>query len=111
MKEVITEEVIMKKIIMLVGVVTLLTSPTFAQAPAAVYGTGNIIFPGDPSAAAAAGAYGTGIFPGAADAFAYEPSPTGKRGWSVQECMQRFKSYDPGSGTYLGYDGHRHTCH
>ncbi|HEY6859867.1 MAG TPA: BA14K family protein [Pseudolabrys sp.] len=23
--------------------------------------------------------------------------------------MQRLKSYDPGSGTYLGYDGHRHT--
>lgn len=25
-------------------------------------------------------------------------------------CMQRFKSYDPGSGTYLGYDGYRHPC-
>ena len=25
-------------------------------------------------------------------------------------CMQRFKSYDPGSGTYLGYDGLRHPC-
>jgi hypothetical protein len=23
-------------------------------------------------------------------------------------CAQRFKSYDPGSGTYLGYDGQRH---
>lgn len=25
-------------------------------------------------------------------------------------CMQRFKSYDPQSGTYLGYDGQRHPC-
>ena len=25
-------------------------------------------------------------------------------------CMQRFKSYDPASGTYLGYDGYRHPC-
>lgn len=25
-------------------------------------------------------------------------------------CMQRFRSYDPASGTYLGYDGLRHPC-
>ncbi|WP_162131531.1 BA14K family protein, partial [Bradyrhizobium genomosp. I (2014)] len=25
-------------------------------------------------------------------------------------CSQRYKSYDPGSGTYLGYDGDRHPC-
>ncbi|KIZ40266.1 MULTISPECIES: BA14K family protein [Rhodopseudomonas] len=25
-------------------------------------------------------------------------------------CSQRFKSYDPSSGTYLGYDGNRHAC-
>ncbi|MDD1534162.1 MULTISPECIES: BA14K family protein [unclassified Bradyrhizobium] len=25
-------------------------------------------------------------------------------------CSQRFRSYDPGSGTYLGYDGQRHPC-
>jgi hypothetical protein len=29
---------------------------------------------------------------------------------AVAYCMQRFKSYDPRSGTYLGYDGHRHPC-
>jgi hypothetical protein len=27
-----------------------------------------------------------------------------------QYCAQRFKSYDPSSGTYLGYDGARHPC-
>jgi len=25
-------------------------------------------------------------------------------------CMNRYKSYDPGSGTYLGYDGNRQPC-
>lgn len=31
-------------------------------------------------------------------------------GDAVAYCMSRFKSYDPASGTYLGYDGHRHPC-
>jgi BA14K-like protein len=34
----------------------------------------------------------------------------GYGGNAVAYCMQRFKSYDPGSGTYLGYDGYRHPC-
>jgi hypothetical protein len=29
---------------------------------------------------------------------------------AVGYCMQRFQSYDPASGTYLGYDGLRHPC-
>ncbi|MCF8477765.1 MAG: BA14K family protein [Pseudolabrys sp.] len=32
------------------------------------------------------------------------------RGDAVQYCLSRFKSYDPYSGTYLGYDGYRHPC-
>jgi hypothetical protein len=28
----------------------------------------------------------------------------------VAYCINRFKSYDPRSGTYLGYDGYRHAC-
>jgi hypothetical protein len=31
-------------------------------------------------------------------------------GDDVAYCMQRFRSYDPRSGTYLGYDGMRHPC-
>ena len=31
-------------------------------------------------------------------------------GGSVAYCMRRFKSYDPVSMTYLGYDGYRHPC-
>jgi hypothetical protein len=29
---------------------------------------------------------------------------------AVGYCLSRFKSYDPASGTYLGYDGLRHPC-
>ncbi len=31
-------------------------------------------------------------------------------GDAVAYCMQRYRSYDPGSGTFLGYDGLRHPC-
>ena len=36
------------------------------------------------------------------------PAPAGDD--SVAYCMQTYKSYDPNSGTYLGYDGRRHPC-
>jgi hypothetical protein len=29
---------------------------------------------------------------------------------AYEYCSQRFRSYDPASGTYLGYDGLRHPC-
>ena len=31
-------------------------------------------------------------------------------GGDVAYCMQTYRSYDPRSGTYLGYDGYRHPC-
>jgi hypothetical protein len=31
-------------------------------------------------------------------------------GRDIGYCEQRFRSYDPASGTYLGYDGIRHPC-
>ena len=71
--------------------------------PSGTYGSGNIIFPNDPAAAAAAAAYGTNTPGVAGGAFAYEPVRGG-------DCAQRFKSYDPRSGTYLGHDGRRHIC-
>ena len=36
------------------------------------------------------------------------PPPGG--GDAVAYCMQTYRSYDPRSGTYLGYDGYRHPC-
>ncbi len=35
------------------------------------------------------------------------PAPGGP---DVAYCMRRFRSYDPNSGTYLGFDGNRHPC-
>jgi len=29
---------------------------------------------------------------------------------AVAYCLQRFRSYDPRSETYLGFDGYRHPC-
>ena len=29
---------------------------------------------------------------------------------AIAYCMRRFRSYDPYSRTYLGYDGYRHPC-
>jgi hypothetical protein len=34
----------------------------------------------------------------------------GYGGGNEEYCMQRYRSYDPGSGTYLGFDGRRHPC-
>ncbi len=39
--------------------------------------------------------------------YAYEVEPSGD---ATAYCLQRFKSYDVQSGTYLGYDGLRHPC-
>jgi hypothetical protein len=42
---------------------------------------------------------------------AYVAGPPGPAGDpEVAYCSQRFRSYDPASGTYLGYDGYRHPC-
>ncbi|HEY6619581.1 MAG TPA: BA14K family protein [Steroidobacteraceae bacterium] len=38
------------------------------------------------------------------------PSYVVSAGQSDGYCAQRYKSYDPTSGTYLGYDGLRHPC-
>ena len=37
------------------------------------------------------------------------PAPAGDDD-SVAWCMQTYRSYDPRSGTYVGYDGYRHPC-
>jgi hypothetical protein len=40
-----------------------------------------------------------------------EPGYTyGGAGRDDAYCQQRYRSYDPSSGTYLGYDGVRHPC-
>jgi hypothetical protein len=49
-------------------------------------------------------AYGPGYRPG------YVAGPAYGAGDEIAYCQQRFRSYDPRSGTYLGYDGLRHPC-
>ena len=48
--------------------------------------------------------YGPGYY---APGYYPPPPPPGD---PVAYCMSRFKSYDPASGSYLGYDGLRHPC-
>jgi hypothetical protein len=38
------------------------------------------------------------------------PGPVVGRGGSVAYCAARFRSYDPATGMYLGYDGLHHPC-
>jgi hypothetical protein len=47
--------------------------------------------------------YGSGPYYGG-------PGYVAPPGDGVAYCMQRFRSYDPGSGTYVGFDGLRHPC-
>src|ERR1700727_240836 len=83
-------------------------------------------------AAIASGGYGYGYGdPYYGDNYAYDPNYAGydnsyaydngdQQAWGDQTtiavggdasyCAQRYRSYDPASGTYLGYDGLRHPC-
>jgi hypothetical protein len=64
--------------------------------------------------------YGSGYGYGYAPAPVYGPPPVaygpgpgyvaGPAGGAVAYCSQRYRSYDPASGTFLGYDGLRHPC-
>jgi len=51
------------------------------------------------------GGYGSGYYD---DSYAYDQGPVATADGSY--CAQRYQSYDPASGTYLGYDGRRHPC-
>jgi hypothetical protein len=54
-----------------------------------------------------AAAYGYSYDPGYQAAPGYQGAPDSD---DVAYCQQRFRSYDPATGTYLGYDGLRHAC-
>lgn len=53
--------------------------------------------------------YDYGYYPYDDESYAYV-APGSADGDSVAYCQQRFRSYDPSTGTYLGYDGLRHPC-
>ena len=58
------------------------------------------------------GGYPYGYYP----AYGYPPPPPGYYGGpapagdGVAYCMQKYKSYDPNTGTFLGFDQQRHPC-
>jgi hypothetical protein len=51
-----------------------------------------------------------GYGPGYGYAPGYVAVPPYAGGSEAAYCQQRFRSYDPASGTYLGFDGLRHPC-
>jgi hypothetical protein len=54
--------------------------------------------------------YAPGPYYGAPGPYYSDPGAAPTGGDPVAYCLSRFKSYDPRSGTYLGYDGLRHPC-
>jgi hypothetical protein len=64
------------------------------------------------------GPYYPGYYPGPPPAYyGYPPQAPGyatpasaSAGGPVAYCEQRYRSYDPQTGTYLGFDGQRHPC-
>jgi len=53
--------------------------------------------------------YGPGYYAPPPPAYYVRPAPV-YGGDDVAYCMQRYRSYDPASGTYLNYDGNRYPC-
>jgi hypothetical protein len=89
----------------------MIATPAFAQAAVQEPGSAAFYHPnadllhtGRPSPAEAAGAMASVPF-GGRDAYAFTDRNAG-----ASSCAQRYRSYDPASGTFLGYDGARHTC-
>jgi len=64
----------------------------------------------DYGSAAAAGAVGLAAGAIIGGAIAQSQAAPAYRGNAYSYCAQRFRSYDPASGTYMGYDGRRHPC-
>lgn len=56
-------------------------------------------------AAETAGAVATAPFRAFDNRDSYAMAPQGD-----SYCAQRYRSYDPASGTFMGYDGQRHPC-
>jgi hypothetical protein len=85
-------------------------TPVFAQAAiqepgafAFYHPNADVLNSGAPTPARSAGAFASVPF-GNRNAYAY----VGDAGASV--CARHHRSYDPASGTFLGYDGARHAC-
>jgi hypothetical protein len=86
-------------------------APVFAQAAiqepgafAFYHPDADVLNGGRPTPAAAADAMAALRF-GNSDAYAFMDGSA-----NSSSCAERYRSFDPASGTYLGYDGNRHPC-
>ena len=83
-------------------------------APAARFSDGDPGYPGyhgtfiSGSVVGAMGFYDNGYYEDGPAAVVQGPG--GGRSDAAVSCMQTYKSYEPRSGTYLGYDSQRHPC-
>jgi hypothetical protein len=86
--------------------------PGYGYAPGYSYDLGYSSGPVYSYGPGAAYAYAPGPSYSAAPGPSYSaaPGPSTSVGGDDSYCRQRFRSYDPASGTYLGYDGLRHPC-
>jgi hypothetical protein len=88
------------------------TTPVFAQAAVQEPGAysfyhpdGDVLEANRPWPRGSSGAPPASVPFGSSGSYAYmNASP------NSSACAQRYRSYDPASGTYLGYDGNRHPC-
>jgi len=56
-------------------------------------------------------AYGPGYAPAYGPAYGVAPGPVAMQGSDdVGYCEAQFRSYNPETGTYTGYDGQQHPC-
>ena len=88
-----------------------MATPVFAQAAvqepgafAFYHPNADVLHSSHPSTAQTAGAMASLRF-GSGNAYASMDGNV-----NPSSCAQRYRSYDPGSGTFLGYDGSRHLC-
>ena len=89
----------------------MMATPVFAQAAiqepgayAFYHPDADVLNARRPSPGETAGAMASVRF-GSSDAYASMDGDV-----NTSSCAKRYRSYDPASGTFLGYDGNRHPC-
>jgi hypothetical protein len=93
------------------AILSMVATPVFGQAAmqepgafAFYHSNADVLNGGRPTPDAGVGAT-TSVPHDSTDAYAAMDEGT-----SNASCAQRYRSYDPGSGTFFGYDGRRHLC-
>ena len=99
------------KMLGVAAILSMIATPVFAQAAiqepgafAFYHPNADVLNAGRPTPDAGVGAMASVPYD-STDAYAAMDEGT-----SGASCAQRYRSYDPGSGTFFGYDGRRHPC-